>query len=511
MGTRYSTQSVSGYNSVPPPDDGSTIAANQVKWATIKQKITDPVLNLANAINAQLVTALDTSATTLAVNYTTLVSDHQKTIEVTGTTTISLGDAATMGAGYQVPILNAGVATVTVNLANATNTLNGTVNGSLTLAPGLGAMFYVIQAATGYRVQQGATLGAINNFAVPGNLTVTGTVSGTGITALFASPPAIGGTAAAAITGTTITANTGLATAGNLNFTGATAALQLSGTTWMSVATTRAVTINAPTSGITQTVNALNSSAGIAILNNAAGNSQSAWMRFSGTTGAGAASTALFGINATSSDGSCDWTFAGSGVHLSPAGNITMNAATSGTTLTVAANAAIDLSGAAPVIATTATNANLALSPNGTGRVLIQNTTAFHAHLSANQTSGTTIVFDTVDNQTGGTNYANGTGTFTVPVTGWYSVDFYVNYTNNTASIVKPETQLIKNGATKVAVCRIDVPVGDLVGCAISTKLYLTATDTLIVSAQNCTLSATFLVNGSAIVGTAFSAAFIGQ
>jgi len=46
----------------------------------------------------------------------------------------------------------------------------------------------------------------------------------------------------------------------------------------------------------------------------------------------------------------------------------------------------------------------------------------FTAHMSANSTPGSsvTFVFDTVDKQQGGTNYANGTGIFTAPNTGWY-------------------------------------------------------------------------------------------
>ena len=43
MGTKWSTVSVSGYNSSPPSDDGSTTTANEVKWSTIKTKLPDPL------------------------------------------------------------------------------------------------------------------------------------------------------------------------------------------------------------------------------------------------------------------------------------------------------------------------------------------------------------------------------------------------------------------------------------------------------------------------------------
>ena len=44
----FSTVTVSGYNSSPPPDDGSQTAANEVTWAGIKTKLSDP-LNTAIA------------------------------------------------------------------------------------------------------------------------------------------------------------------------------------------------------------------------------------------------------------------------------------------------------------------------------------------------------------------------------------------------------------------------------------------------------------------------------
>lgn len=53
----YSSQSISGYNASPPPDDDSTGSGNQVAWGKHIAKIGDPVKNLSEAI--------DTAATTL--------------------------------------------------------------------------------------------------------------------------------------------------------------------------------------------------------------------------------------------------------------------------------------------------------------------------------------------------------------------------------------------------------------------------------------------------------------
>lgn len=54
----YTTQTTSGYNSSPPPDDGSQTTANKVTWAYHKTKIGDPIKTLAEGINSQLLTGL---------------------------------------------------------------------------------------------------------------------------------------------------------------------------------------------------------------------------------------------------------------------------------------------------------------------------------------------------------------------------------------------------------------------------------------------------------------------
>ena len=53
----YTSQSISGYNSSPPSDDGSQTEANRVKWSTIKTKLADAIKTLSENINSALVTA----------------------------------------------------------------------------------------------------------------------------------------------------------------------------------------------------------------------------------------------------------------------------------------------------------------------------------------------------------------------------------------------------------------------------------------------------------------------
>ena len=151
MGQKYVTQPVSNYNASPPSDDASQTDANKVKWSTSKTKLGDPLNAAIVAIDGALVTAFAQEALLKTTNYTTTAGDHSKLLEVTGTNTISLYDASTGGAGYQINVLNTGVGTVTVGRATAGNVING-VAGNWTLNPGNGASFRVNSTNNGYDV-----------------------------------------------------------------------------------------------------------------------------------------------------------------------------------------------------------------------------------------------------------------------------------------------------------------------------------------------------------------------
>lgn len=150
MGTKFSSQSTSGYASASPPDDGSQVAANLITWSGVRTKLTDVLKTFAEAINTALVSALDLSARAISSNDTAIASDHWKTLQVTGATTIQLSSAASMGAGYEVGMFNAGASTVTVAPAGA-DTIN-LVSASVTV-PIKGTMILrTNQALTGYNV-----------------------------------------------------------------------------------------------------------------------------------------------------------------------------------------------------------------------------------------------------------------------------------------------------------------------------------------------------------------------
>lgn len=60
----YTKPSQSGYNSSPPPDDGTTSEANKLKWATIKDKLADPNKVFITAVNDATETAFNELAST---------------------------------------------------------------------------------------------------------------------------------------------------------------------------------------------------------------------------------------------------------------------------------------------------------------------------------------------------------------------------------------------------------------------------------------------------------------
>ena len=151
MGIKYSTIAISGYNAAPPSDSGAQTDENKIKWSTHKTKIGDPLNAAIVAIDSALVTAFAQEALLKTANYTTTAGDHAKLIEVTGSNTISLLDASTGGAGYQINVLNTGVGVVPVSRATGANTING-VAGNWNLDPGNGASFRVNSTLNGYDV-----------------------------------------------------------------------------------------------------------------------------------------------------------------------------------------------------------------------------------------------------------------------------------------------------------------------------------------------------------------------
>lgn len=180
MGSKYSTTPAIAFNSAPPPDDGTQVAANLIQWSMVKTKLADPIHTQADSIDSKLVSALDLSARAISSNDTAVATDHWKTLQVTGATTISLSSAASMGAGYEVGVFNAGSGVVTVNPAGS-DTINAVTVGVTVSLKGT-KIFRTNQGLTGYNVVGGYD---------PQNLTVSGANTAGSFTTSTASAAAL--------------------------------------------------------------------------------------------------------------------------------------------------------------------------------------------------------------------------------------------------------------------------------------------------------------------------------
>src|SRR5690242_6015997 len=87
MANPYLSPSLANYNANPPPDDGSATDANEITWAGIRAKLTDPLVSYAAGINAA---ALSFGATYDAVTAGRLIQTQSfsgvSTVTFTGIT-----------------------------------------------------------------------------------------------------------------------------------------------------------------------------------------------------------------------------------------------------------------------------------------------------------------------------------------------------------------------------------------------------------------------------------------
>ena len=136
MSTPYTQPTLTGYNSSPPPDDGTQVSTNVGKWADqIIAKVGDPLKTFAQAVDTNTAAAFALTfghnITSQAGNYTMVAGDRGKFIEFSATATFTLLAVATAGAGFPVTVLNTSSANVTIDGSGAE-----TINGSATLVLG---------------------------------------------------------------------------------------------------------------------------------------------------------------------------------------------------------------------------------------------------------------------------------------------------------------------------------------------------------------------------------------
>jgi len=179
MGTKYSSQSASGYNSAPPSDDGTVSESNKVKWSTTKTKLSDPVKTLADNINTALTTHFDNGPTALTTNTTIDATHYNKFIQVSGSgVTLTLTDASTLAAGWYCDIVNTDASnTVTVARATASNMINE-VSSNINLLPLQQIRAVVNAAANGFLISVQARHSKTYNTAEPTNFSSAVSFSG---------------------------------------------------------------------------------------------------------------------------------------------------------------------------------------------------------------------------------------------------------------------------------------------------------------------------------------------
>ena len=124
---KYTSVVISGYNAVPPSDDGAITEANKVKWSTGKTKLTDPIKTAVEAINTGIVNAFDKGPSVIVVDTTLTSSHYGYFLQVTGSgITLPLTDAATLIAGWHCTIVSTDSNTFTIARLTGTDTIDGT-------------------------------------------------------------------------------------------------------------------------------------------------------------------------------------------------------------------------------------------------------------------------------------------------------------------------------------------------------------------------------------------------
>lgn len=152
---RYSSVTVSGYNSVPPADDGTVSEANKVKWSTQKTKLTDPLNTAIAAINTNLVSAFDIGPTALTLSTTLGATHYGDFVQTSGASlTHTLTDAATLGAGWHTYLVSTDANDVTIGRATGADTINGTA-ANITLYGNTVARIFVNAAGNGFIIDHG--------------------------------------------------------------------------------------------------------------------------------------------------------------------------------------------------------------------------------------------------------------------------------------------------------------------------------------------------------------------
>lgn len=143
MGNPYTSVTVTSYNSNPPADDGSEVAANRVQWSTHKTKIGDPLKTAIESINTNTNTAFAKlvgggGVTSTATDYTVVAGDQGKLVKVTASATITTPDATVVTSPFVFGILNLHTSAITLDGSGSQ-----TINGASSIQVGAGEGYLV--------------------------------------------------------------------------------------------------------------------------------------------------------------------------------------------------------------------------------------------------------------------------------------------------------------------------------------------------------------------------------
>ncbi len=162
MSNPYTNPTLTGYNSNPPPDDGSGGDDNEITWAKHKDKIGDPLKNFSQAIDSAVNTAFDAIAfnavSNQATNFTVTVAERGAVINVTATATITLLAAGTATSGFFVCVRNSS----TTDTATVDGNGSETIDGELTVAIPPGGSLFLVSTGSAWITAIDFRLGATN-------------------------------------------------------------------------------------------------------------------------------------------------------------------------------------------------------------------------------------------------------------------------------------------------------------------------------------------------------------